>query len=82
METTQERKQVSLPNLSVLAYANNFTIWHYKTDDLSVESEGYFDKTADMMNVNDLMIVQTPLGLRFYRVAEKSKDKIAIAFHQ
>lgn len=42
--------------LSVLAYANNFTLWHYVTTDDSVVTAGYFDKAADMLRVNDLII--------------------------
>ena len=44
-------------DLSVLAYANNFTLWHYTTIDSDVTIANYFDKAADMMRVNDLMIV-------------------------
>ncbi len=47
---------LKLSDLSVLAYANNFTLWHFKTEDASVEGLGYFDNASDMMNVNDLII--------------------------
>ena len=45
-------------NLSVLAYANNFTLWHYTTIDLEteVEAANYFDSAVDMLRVNDLII--------------------------
>ncbi len=43
-------------NLSVLAYANNFTLWHYVTADNDVTGDGYFDKAIDMLCVNDLII--------------------------
>lgn len=43
-------------DLSVLAYANNFTLWHYTTSDTSVTGAGYFSKAADMLRVNDLII--------------------------
>ncbi len=43
-------------DLSVLAYANNFTLWHYTTTDSSIETAGYFDKAADMVRENDLII--------------------------
>lgn len=46
-----------LPNLSVLAYANNFTLWHYKTEDIDIFSDGYFNNAADMMNIGDLIYV-------------------------
>ncbi|MEM7679499.1 MAG: hypothetical protein AAF182_00645 [Pseudomonadota bacterium] len=43
-------------DLSVLAYANNFTLWHYVTADAAVTGAGYFDKAVDMLRVNDLII--------------------------
>lgn len=48
--------RVKLSDLSVLAYANNFTLWHYKTKDQTVRSDGYFNAGTDMMRVNDLLI--------------------------
>ena len=46
-------------NLSVLAYANNFTLWHYTTVDteVTVETAGYLNDAADMVRVNDLIIM-------------------------
>ena len=43
-------------DLSVLAYANNFTLWHYTTTDAAVTGGGYFNSAADMVRVNDLLI--------------------------
>lgn len=46
--------------LSVLAYANGFTMWHYKTDDYStsVRAPNYFRGTqGDMLRPGDLVIV-------------------------
>ena len=43
-------------DLSVLAYANNFTLWHYTTTDLSVTTSGYFNGASDMLRVNDQII--------------------------
>jgi hypothetical protein len=44
-------------NLSVLAYANGFTLWHYTTVDAAaaVDSAGYFDAAADMLRVGDMI---------------------------
>ena len=44
---------------SVIAYANGFTLWHYKTKDyLKDIQDGYFPKNAlDLMNVDDIMII-------------------------
>jgi hypothetical protein len=41
-------------DLSVLAYANNFTLWHYTTPDIQtvVTTAGYFNNTALMVRVN------------------------------
>ena len=49
-------------NLSVLAYANNFTLWHYTTVDASVTGAGYFNSAADMLRVNDLIITNISTG--------------------
>lgn len=43
--------------LSVLAYANNFTLWHYVTEHFSVENNGYFNNKTNMIAENDLIIV-------------------------
>lgn len=43
-------------DLSVLAYANNFTFWHYVTADDAVTGTGYFNAASDMLRVNDLII--------------------------
>lgn len=46
-------------DLSVLAYANNFTLWHYTSVDtaLTIEGAGYFNNAVDMLRLNDLLIV-------------------------
>ena len=46
-------------NLSVLAYANGFTLWHYVTDDTKLEltSKGYFDRACDMLRPGDMVFV-------------------------
>ncbi len=43
-------------DLSVLAYANAFTLWHYTTTDSSITTGGYLDKAASMLRVNDLVV--------------------------
>lgn len=44
-------------NLSVLSYANGFTLWHYTTMDavVAVEKTGYFNKAAGMLRVGDMI---------------------------
>lgn len=45
-------------NLSVLAYANGFTLWHYTTADAAIQvaATGYFNAAADMLRVGDMLI--------------------------
>ncbi|CCQ72330.1 hypothetical protein [Magnetospira sp. QH-2] len=51
-------------NLSVLAYANGFTLWHYTTTDLNtqVDDVSYFDDAADMLRVGDMVMANTDTG--------------------
>lgn len=48
-------------NLSVLAYANGFTLWHYKTTDaaIDVDTQGYFDDAGDVMRAGDMILANT-----------------------
>jgi len=45
-------------NLSVLAYANGFTLWHYTTADAAadVDTVGYFNDAAEMVRVGDMVL--------------------------
>ena len=45
-------------DLSVLAYANGFTLWHYTTADAAadVDTAGYFNGAADMLRVGDIVV--------------------------
>jgi hypothetical protein len=43
-------------NLSVLAYANGFTLWHYRTLDASIDGPGYFDDAADFLRAGDIIL--------------------------
>ena len=45
-------------DLSVLAYANGFTLWHYTTPDaaIDVDTQGYFNSAADMVRVGDMVL--------------------------
>lgn len=72
-------------DLSVLAYANNFTLWHYTTIDSAVTGTGYFDKAADMMRVNDLLIANidtdgTP-STKFYIVTGNTGSAVSVTVY-
>ncbi len=51
-------------NLSALAYANGFTLWHYRTSDLagSVDTAGYFNNAAAMLRAGDFIMANTNTG--------------------
>ena len=46
-------------NLSVVGYANGFTIWHYRTSDMMPEvmARGYFDVAHRLVCAGDLMTI-------------------------
>lgn len=46
-------------DLSVLAYANGFTLWHYTTPDVSVDDGAYFNEANDMFRSGDIVITNT-----------------------
>ncbi len=45
-------------NLSVLAYANGFTLWHFASADSAavVSTTGYFNSAADMLRTGDMIL--------------------------
>ena len=50
----------AIRNLSVLAYANGFTLWHYKSpeDSMStITASGYFNDAADMISAGDMLLI-------------------------
>lgn len=47
-------------NLSVIAYANGFTLWHYASaaDTLAtVTATAYFNNVKTLMNIGDIVII-------------------------
>lgn len=74
-----------LSDLSVLAYANNFTLWHYKTIDSAVTGTGYFNGASNTMRIGDLLIANidtdgTP-STKFYIVTGNSGGVVAITVY-
>jgi hypothetical protein len=57
----------SIRDLSVLAYANGFTLWHYKAGDdtlATVAKNDYFADASDMMACGDIIMVSAAKGCR------------------
>ncbi len=74
-------------DLSVLAYANNFTLWHYTSidDTLTIEGAGYFNNAVDMLRTNDLLIVNidtdgTP-ATKFYVVTGNDGSSVTVTVY-
>ncbi|MBM3557229.1 MAG: hypothetical protein FJX47_16945 [Alphaproteobacteria bacterium] len=51
-------------NLSVLGYANGFTLWHYATADAAaaVDTSGYFNSAANMLRLGDFVLANCGVG--------------------
>lgn len=76
-------KKYKPADLSVLAYANNFTLWHYTTTDLSVQTPGYFNDAVTMLRKNDLLIVNTSTAanspvMKFYIVTANDTNSVTV----
>ncbi len=76
---------LKLSDLSVLAYANNFTLWHYTTFDSAVTGAGYFNNAVDMMQKGDLIIANldtdgTP-STKFYIVTGVTGGVVTVAVY-
>lgn len=47
-------------NLSVIAYANGFTLWHYASTTetmATITASGYFNDVKTLMNTGDVVII-------------------------
>ncbi len=73
-------------DLSVLAYANVFTLWHYTTTNSAValtkEGPGYFDPAHAMLRADDIILANARADGRpcaaMLMVAGNESDKIAV----
>lgn len=70
-------------NLSVLAYANGFTLWHYTTVDTAVSGAGYFNGASDMLRIGDIVIANVDsdgdLATKIYTVSGNTAGVVAVA---
>lgn len=51
-------------NLSVIAYANGFTLWHYKANETitTITTSGYFSSVATLMKTGDIILINASNG--------------------
>ena len=68
----------AIRDLSVLAYANGFTLWHYKTVGTlaATAAPGYFAEAADMLASGDIMMLSGADGARMVCVANTGEQVV------
>ncbi len=71
----------AIRNLSVLAYAQGFTLWHYKaptTPLTRLRAQGFFDNATDMLAAGDMVMMSARDGGCVAFVAQAG-DTVALA---
>lgn len=64
--------EFAIRDLSVLAYAQGFTLWHYKANPETLPraaERGFFDAAAEMLACGDIVMVSSSRGGRLMVVA-------------
>jgi hypothetical protein len=72
----------SIRNLSVLAYANGFTLWHYKSAKGRLETisaNNYLRGASDMLTAGDLIMVTAADGARILCVTLADVETVVTA---
>lgn len=64
--------------LSVIAYANGFTLWHYTHNEDSltqITEKGYFDSVNMLVNNGDIVMINAAGGQTGMRATEFDAEK-------
>ncbi len=72
----------AIRNLSVLAYANGFTLWHYKAEQDTLQAlhqPGYFNDAMDMLTGGDMVLATAPTGGGVLCIADDEGRLVASA---
>ena len=66
-------------NLSVIAYANGFTLWHYKENATlaTITASGYFASVKSLMNTGDIILINGSNGTTM-KVLSVASDAITV----
>jgi len=67
-------------NLSVIAYANGFTLWHYAENVplAAIGADGYFTDVKNLMNIGDIILINANDSTTIRRVIATNPN-VAIA---
>ncbi len=70
-------------NLSVIAYANGFTLWHYSANETlsTITSNGYFNDVKTLMNIGDIIIMNASdnTAIKKINITELNVTTVALA---
>jgi hypothetical protein len=61
-------------NLSVIAYANGFTLWHYAANETlaAIAETGYFNCVRTLMNIGDIVIINASDDTSIKKISAES----------
>lgn len=67
-------------NLSILAYANGFTLWHYKTNDTiaEIEDPSHFTRVWTLMNTGDIIVINCADGTIFRQITSIHNELVEL----
>lgn len=70
-------------NLSVIAYANGFTLWHYSAAETlsTITANGYFNNVKTLMNIGDIIIINASdnTAIKKINLTELNVTTVALA---
>lgn len=67
-------------NLSVIAYANGFTLWHYAANEplSEITAKNYFSPVCTLMNNGDIVIINANKDTALRKVSMTGKDDVRL----
>jgi hypothetical protein len=72
----------AIRDLSVLAYANGFTLWHYRAGDEApsgIAADNFFADAADMMAGGDIVMISGSCGCQILCIAQANGGSVRAA---
>lgn len=74
---------LQLDDLSALAYADGFTLWHYRTSTdtrTTLSAQGYFAAASHMLRPGDIILARGADGFALLHLSGVGPTLTAIAF--
>ena len=70
----------NIKGLSVLSYANGFTLWHLATGDTlaDVETAGYLNDLATMVREKDMLFISASNGTGMFCVSSNANGVVGL----